>query len=311
MSAVIVGGGLMGCDISAIFVNAGWPVQLVEQDEARHAPATARVQTAVGQMRGPWNAALLSTRAGLAAVDWADVQIVVETVTEKLAVKRAVFAELDRVVPPHIPIGSNSSGMRITDIAEGCASAGRMANAHFFLPAHLVPLVELAQGERTAPETLDELKRIFTAVGRIAVKIAKDLPGFLANRIQHAMMREAFSLIDQGLATPEDVDAAVRYGFGFRYAAVGPIVQKEIAGLETQREAAAAIYPSLCNDATPAKVLEKLVAEGRYGTKTGSGFWDWTPEQAAAERARYEDALRVAADLIAGSPSKLPGPSRT
>ena len=120
-------------------------------------------------------------------------------------------------------------------------------------------------------------------------------------------MREAFSIIDSGLATPEDVDAAVRYGFGFRYVAAGPILQKELSGLDTQLAAASAIYPTLCKDSQPGEALRTRVAQGRLGTKSLAGFWNWTPEQARAERERFESALAAAAALLAGSPSKLPG----
>jgi 3-hydroxybutyryl-CoA dehydrogenase len=130
--------------------------------------------------------------------------------------------------------------------------------------------------------------------------VARDVPGFLANRIQHALMREAFAVIDQGLATAEDVDAAVRYAFGFRYVAAGPILQKELAGLETQLAAARVIYPTLCNSAEPSPTLQRLVAEGKLGTKTGEGFRPWPPEVAARERERYERVLLAAAKLLAG-----------
>ena len=127
-----------------------------------------------------------------------------------------------------------------------------MANTHFFQPAHLVPLVEIAKGEHTSDATVDALHAIFSSVGRMPVRVSRDVPGFLANRIQHALMREAFSVIDEGLATAEDVDIAVRFGFGFRYAAAGPMLLKEFAGFDTQHAAATVIYPSLCNHSAPA-----------------------------------------------------------
>ena len=296
----------MGCDIAAIFLNAGWRVQAVEPGAAHRQAARARMQTSVEQLKGRWDESLLLIPSSLEEVSWDGVAIVIETVTEKLDIKQQVFAQLDRLVPPQIPIGSNSSGLRITDIAANCATSARMANAHFFLPAHLVPLVELAKGEATSVQTLDQLQAIFRDVGRVAVRINKDLPGFLANRIQHAMMREAFSIIDSGLATPEDVDAAVRFGFGFRYVAAGPILQKELSGLDTQLAAATAIYPSLCNDPEPSRGLRKLVAQGRLGTKSLAGYWTWTPEQVQAERARFEAVLGAAAELLARSPAQLP-----
>src|SRR3712207_1915456 len=175
-------------------------------------------------------------------------------------------------------------------IAENCATRGRMANLHFFLPAHLVPGVEVVRGEHTDPAACDRLAEIMSGLGRQVVRVARDVPGFLANRIQHALMREAFHVIDAGLASAEDVDRAVRFCFGFRYVAAGPIMQKELAGLETQLAAAATIYPSLHNGAEPSPTLARLVAEGRLGPKTGRGFWEWTPESTERERARYERA---------------------
>jgi 3-hydroxybutyryl-CoA dehydrogenase len=195
-------------------------------------------------------------------------------------------------------VASNASGYRITDIAGGCATRDRMANLHFFLPAHLVPGVEVVRGEHTDPAVCDRLSEIMASLGRVPIKVAKDVPGFLANRIQHAMMREAFAVIDEGLGSAEDVDNAVRYCFGFRYLACGPIMQKELAGLETQLAAASTIYPSLHNNTEPAAILKQLVAENRLGPKTGRGFWDWTEEQAAEARAGYERRLQASMKVL-------------
>ena len=173
-----------------------------------------------------------------------------------------------------------------------------MANLHFFLPAHLVPGVEVVRGEHTDPAACDRLAAIMSGLGRQVIRVERDVPGFLANRIQHALMREAFHAIDSGLASAEDVDRAVRYTFGSRYIAAGPIMQKELAGLETQLAAAATNYPSLHNGTEPSPTLQRLVAEGRLGPKTGRGFWEWTEESAARERARYERALRAAAKVL-------------
>ena len=297
-AAVVVGSGIMGCDIAAIFVHAGWRTQIVARAAARWPAATAHVAQSTAQLGAPFNAARLQFKPSLEAVDWSGVDVVIETVTENLPVKRQVFDRLDVLVPSGVPIGSNSSGLRITDIARNCATRDRMANAHFFLPAHLVPLVEIAKGEFTSHSTVDRLQEIFAAVGRIPVRVNRDVPGFLANRIQHALMREAFAVIDSGLATPEDVDAAVRFGFGFRYVAAGPILQKEFAGLDTQFAAASSIYPSLCNDSVPSRTLTAKVSGGRFGVKSKHGFWDWTDEQIGAERARYEECLLKAAALL-------------
>jgi 3-hydroxybutyryl-CoA dehydrogenase len=296
--AVVLGLGLMGCDISAIFLAGGWRVTAVEPAGA--APEQLeRVCTSLAQLGSHESAAAgLHVVPSVEAVDFAGAELVIEAVPERLELKRAVFAKLDRLVPPGIPVATNASGFRVTDIARDCVTRERMANLHFFLPAHIVPGVEVVRGEYTDPAICDRLAEIMQSLGRKPIRVSRDVPGFLANRIQHALMREAFAAIDEGLATAEDVDAAVRYAFGFRYVAAGPILQKELAGLETQLAAADTIYPSLCNDTTPSATLRQLVSEGRFGAKTGQGFRAWPPAKVAHERARYERTLLAAARLL-------------
>lgn len=132
----------------------------------------------------------------------------------------------------------------------------------------------------------------------VPVLVKKDLPGFLANRLQHALSREAFSLIDQGIASPEDIDKAVRFGFGFRYLAAGPVMQRDHAGIEIHSAAGASIYPSLNNASTIAKSLSTKVEQGELGMKTGKGFFEWTPQKISLERSRYDNLLKEGLKLI-------------
>jgi 3-hydroxybutyryl-CoA dehydrogenase len=296
--AVVVGCGLMGADIAAIFVNAGWTTTIVEVQRSAWDIARSRIEKSVEQLGRQSEHYAIEFEERLESVDWSGVRLVMECVPEVLDLKRTVFAELDRMAPQDVLIGSNSSGLPISVIAENCTTSFRMANAHFFLPAHLVPLVELAKGKNTSAATLKSLREIFAELGRVPVQIEEDLPGFLANRMQHALMREAFSLVDRGLATPEDVDAAVRYGFGFRYMAAGPILQKELSGLHTQLSAARTIYPSLCNDPQPSAGLAQLVSAGHLGAQTGQGYWRWTDEEIEMARSRYDSMLQGAATLL-------------
>lgn len=297
-SIAIVGLGLMGCDVAAIFLAAGWHVQAAEPDSASWDARRERVNASVGQLEGTFHPERLRVVKTMEEIEWTDVQLVFEAAPERLELKRKIFADLDRLVPPNIPIGSNASGFRITDIARDCQTRDRMANLHFFAPAHLIPAVEVVRGEFTDPAATETLYNIMQAVGRMPVRVNRDAPGFLANRIQHALMREVFAVIDEGLGTAEDVDTAVRYGFGFRYVAGGPVLQKEFAGLDTQIAAARSIYPSLSTSAEPIRVLKEVVAEGRLGMKTGRGFWTWTPEQISAERERFERTLLAALKLL-------------
>ncbi len=230
--------------------------------------------------------------------DWSGFDWVIETVTENLPLKQAIFTELDRRVPPHIPIGSNSSGYPISKIALGLPTAHRMMGAHYFMPAEIVPLVEIVLGAKTAPELAQQVCQMYRRAGKKPVLVKQDIPGFLANRIQHALMREALALVDAGIATPEDVDDAVRYSFGFRYAAVGPMTQKEISGWDGMANAAKEIYPSLSNISVIPERLAMLMAEGKTGMKAGEGFRQWTAEEIEETRARYNERLKAAFDVL-------------
>jgi 3-hydroxybutyryl-CoA dehydrogenase len=288
--AVIVGGGIMGADIAAIFAAGGHAVDVVQRPGKTRDSLGERIAKAVAQLGG--TATEVVPRDTMADVPWEDAGIVVECVNEDLALKRRIFAELERLAPPDIPLASNSSGHPISRIGEGLKTARRMLGLHFFMPAHMVPLVEVVKSGVTDAAVAQSVFDLMARLDRKPVMVKKDIPGFLANRIQHALMREAWSLIERGIGTPEDVDTAVRYGFGFRYIAAGPILQKDMSGLDVNLAASQIVYPDLCNDATPIPTLAKKVAAGETGMKAGRGFYDWPPEKVAAEKARYETALK-------------------
>lgn len=229
---------------------------------------------------------------------WSDCEWIVETITENLALKQAIFRHLDETVPAHIPIGSNSSGFPISKIAAGLKTTNRMMGAHYFMPAEVVPLVEIVMGEKTEVAFANKVCQLYKEIDKKPVLVKKDIPGFLANRIQHALMREALSLIQEGIASPEDIDDAVRYSFGFRYAAVGPMTQKEISGWDGMANAAKEIYPSLSNITTLPPKLVKLMSEGKTGMKAGEGFRTWTPEEIQQTSDSYSRRLKAAFDVL-------------
>ena len=288
----------MGCGIAAGFVAHGCDVALLARDAARF--DTLRNQTlalvaSLGTAQ-PHGRLELQTMDGFDG--WSAQTLVIETVTEDLALKQSLFAQLDALVPRHVPVGSNSSSHAISRIADGLPTRSRMFNMHYFMPAHRVPLVEVVLGADSDPALAQQVCAMFSATGKKPVLVKRDIPGFLANRIQHALMREVLTLIDSGIASPEDIDMAVRYSFGFRYAAIGPILQKEMSGWDTSLRASAEIYPSLSNATEVPACLQRLVAENRLGMKTGRGFVDWTPESAAAARAAYDERLAAALKLL-------------
>ena len=297
---VIVGTGTMAVGIGAGFIDAGLNVVFLGRnadhaDRARASACKVAAELVAGAARDPVSASAGSLESWN---DWQDAVWVIETVTEDFTLKQRLFADLDARVPAGIPIGSNSSGFPITRIAAGLATRRRMFNAHYFMPAHLVPLVEIALGEDSDPVLGEAVCTFYRRAGKRPVLVRKDIPGFLANRIQHALMREALSLIDSGIASPADVDTAVRYSFGFRYVAAGPVLQKEISGWDSMARAAAEIYPSLSNTQVLADCVAGIVAAGKTGMKAGAGFMEWPAALAASERAAYEKRLKAAFDVL-------------
>jgi 3-hydroxybutyryl-CoA dehydrogenase len=240
----------------------------------------------------------LATHATLAEAPWARIDLVVETVTEDLALKQQIFADMEKLARPDCALTSNSSSFPISRIGEGLKTQARMMGLHFFMPAHLIPLVEIVRSVHTDVALAEKVGAIMASLGKRPVQVKKDVIGFLGNRIQGALMREALWLIEQGVASPEDVDATVRLSFGFRYAAAGPIMQKEHSGWDTTCAVAKIIWPDLSNADGPPPVLQRNVDEGRIGFKTKGGFFPWNDESIAKERARYERALRKCLEIF-------------
>jgi 3-hydroxybutyryl-CoA dehydrogenase len=296
--ALVVGGGTMGVGIIAMFLGHGWKVDVMSRSAGtRHGlpAACARALTAMGK---PADTSALVTYATLPEASWPTIDLVVETVTEDLALKQKLFAEMETLAKPDAALTSNSSSFPISQIGKGLKTQHRMMGLHFFMPAHLIPLVEVVRSVHTEPAQAERVGAIMSSLGKRPVQVKKDVIGFLGNRIQGALMREALWLIEQGVASPEDVDATVRLSFGFRYAAAGPIVQKEHSGWDTTCAVAKIIWPDLTNAPGPPPILQRNVDEGRIGFKTKRGFFEWDDESIAKERARYERALRKCLEIF-------------
>ncbi|SDL42481.1 3-hydroxyacyl-CoA dehydrogenase family protein [Paracoccus chinensis] len=297
--AVIVGGGTMGADVAIVFARGGWRVVVVEPAAERRQALGSYWTVELDKTGHGAAAGAMSAEAKMDDLAWDNVAIVVDCAPERLDVKRVVFETAARLARADAILASNSSGFPISQIVQGLPHPERCAGLHFFMPAHLVPLVEVVSSAETNQETAERLMTIMRDLGRVPVHVRRDLPGFLANRMQHALAREAFALIEAGIASAEDVDAAVRFGFGFRFLAAGPALQRDHAGLDVHCAAAATMYPSLSVATQPSSELRDRVEAGRLGMKTGAGFYDWTPETIAAERERYQSALAAALDIIA------------
>ena len=296
---VVVGGGTMGADVAIVLARGGALVTVVEPAAAQRARIAPRIADELQKAGLGYRAAAVTTVAALEDVAWHGVALVVECITERVDAKQALFARLETLAPADALLTSNSSSFPITAIAQGLASQHRMLGLHFFMPAHLVPLVEVVCGTASDPALAETLIGFMRACGSVPVLVRRDKPGFLANRLQHALSREAFSMIDDGIVSAEDVDAAVRFGFGFRFLAAGPVMQRDHAGIDVHSAAAATIYPTLSNTAEPALALSERAARGDLGMKTGKGFFDWPEDKRLAERARYDALLRHGLALLA------------
>ncbi|GAB2899082.1 3-hydroxyacyl-CoA dehydrogenase family protein [Paralcaligenes ginsengisoli] len=297
--AVVVGGGTMGADVAVVLLRADCRTCVVEPNRAQHDTIRERIEANLQAIGKQNNLGLLRVASSVDDLDWADVNLMIECVPEVLDIKRALFKTLADKAPAHVILASNSSSFPISQVGEGLATQERMVGLHFFMPAHIVPLVEVVMGPATDQGVADAMIAFMRRCGSVPILVRKDVPGFIANRLQHALGREAFSLIEEGIATPEDIDAAVRFGFGFRYLAAGPIMQKEHAGLDVHAAAAATIYPSLSNASVPPPVLADKPKNGTLGMKSGQGFYKWSDADIKAERQRYNRVLRAGLEILA------------
>lgn len=295
----------MGSDVAVVLLRANGKVIIVEPNQQQHDTIREKVLVNLQAINKPENIKLLHIAGSIDDLDWSIVNLMIECVPEVLEIKRQLFKDLASKAPANVVLTSNSSSFPISQIAEGLPTRERMLGLHFFMPAHIVPLAEVVLGPDSDAALADALVTFMQRCGSVPILVRKDVPGFIANRLQHALGREAFALIQEGIATPQDIDAAVRFGFGFRYVAAGPVMQKEHAGLDVHAAAAATIYPTLSNAATPPPILADKPKNGTIGMKSGKGFYDWSDASIAAEKQRYNKALRAGLEILADDLPKI------
>lgn len=292
----IVGAGLMGHGIALAFARAGLTVRV--HDPAPHsleslADRVAASMEAVGEERADIENALrrIATHAVLVEAV-ADADLVIEAVPEKLDLKRSVFLEMQAAAPEGCILASNTSVLPITEIASGLTSRGRVLGTHWWNPPHIVPLVEVIRTEWTSEAAVEATMAVLGRVGKRPVRVEKDVPGFIGNRLQHALWREAIGLVENGICDAETVDTVVKESFGRRLAVLGPLENADLVGTDLTRDIHAAVLSDLERRPGPSPYLESLVQTGRLGMAAGRGFRDWTPESARAVRERLAAHLR-------------------
>lgn len=287
----IIGGGLMGHGIAQAFAAAGHRVAIQEPDAGRRAAILGHIRRNL-QILGEDTAAadLIDPREALVDAV-ADADIVIEAVPEDLALKQRVLAAVEAAAPAHALLASNTSVIPITRIMEPLVDKTRAMGTHWWNPPHLIPLVEVIQTGDTGDAAIAAMIGLLASIGKTPVHVRKDVPGFIGNRLQHAMWREAIALVENGVCDAETVDTVVKASFGRRLAVLGPLENADLVGTDLTLAVHEHLLADLDRSAGPQNLLRDLVASGRLGMKAGAGFRTWTEAQ------RQEVADGLAAHL--------------
>lgn len=295
----VIGGGLMGTGIAQVFAAAGHPVTLqdIREDALAAAPDAIAANLRFLAQSGlyPDDAVEAAVARVGVAVDLeaatAGAGFVVEAVFEDLGLKQGLFETLDAICPVETVLATNTSVMSIGQIGERAAHKERVIGTHFWNPPYLIPLVEVVRTPQTAAEVIERTLALLRAVGKRPIDVKKDVPGFVANRLHHALWREAISIVERGIADAATVDESIRYGFGLRLPVLGPLENADMVGLDLALSIHDYILPHIEDSHEPSPLLREKVEKGELGFKTGEGFRTWTPEQAEASRKRLAEYL--------------------
>src|SRR4051794_30052939 len=295
----VVGAGLMGTSIALDWARAGFSVAIYDNDRDRVDSTTRRARE-IGQAlveAGVITANELNLAVGRLtpttdlgeAVGAAD--YVAEAIVEDLAVKQSLYSELDAITRPEAVLASNTSSLMPSALAEPTSRPERVLVAHYFNPGHLIPVVEVVLGPKTSPEAVETTTRLLRVAGKTPAVLRKEVPGFIANRLQSALLREAMALVEDGVCSMEDLDAVVSLGFGRRLAAFGPFVLHDMAGLDVWQAITSNLYPLISDAKEVQPLLAERAARGDLGLKSGRGFYEWSPTDAAAALAKRDAEL--------------------
>jgi 3-hydroxybutyryl-CoA dehydrogenase len=289
----IVGAGLMGAAVLAMSCAAGQNVKIFEPDEEKRQRLPGIVESIIAELqtnglaKGP--AGKCQTVSDIKELSQCN--FIFEAVFEDLAVKQSVYRQLEDVVSAATIIGSNTSNIIPSALAIGMKHPERLLVVHFWNPPYAVPLVEIVPHAQTTAAAMQMAKDWVTTLGNTPVVLQKEVAGFVGNRLQYAMLREALWLVQQGIATPEEIDDIVTLSLGRRYAVIGPLATADLGGLDTFLTISRQLMPQLANNQTPLQIMEDAVAAGKLGAKSGAGLLPWPPEKLQSTLQRRQTAL--------------------
>jgi 3-hydroxybutyryl-CoA dehydrogenase len=287
----VLGSGRMGHAIAYVAAAAGYRVRVYDINQAALVELPGHL-AAIAQLFAEDHSAInrIESTSDLATAVQ-DVGLVIEAAPEKLPLKQELFAQLDQLTTPTAILASNTSAIPIAQIAAPVRDKSRVVGAHFWNPPHLVRLVEVVQMATENEPAVLQTMAMLKAMGWEPVHVKRDVPGFVGNRLQHALKREAIAMVAAGICDAETIDTVVKMGFGARLGVLGPLEQSDMVGLELTKNIHDVLLADLDNSATTQPYLLNLVATGQLGMKTGQGFRKWTPEQAEAVRQRLNQTL--------------------
>ena len=287
----VVGAGLMGHGIAQVFAAAGHTVSVTDEDPAVLASAPGRIRDNLERLGvDPSPAEAIRLCTGLEAAV-ADADVVFEAAPERLELKRGLFERISRCVSPHALLATNTSVIAVGEIAAQAVEPGRVVGTHWWNPPYLIPLVEVTQAAATSADTIDRTIALLERAGKAPIHVRRDIPGFIGNRLQHALWREAFALVAAGVCDAESLDRVVKTSFGPRLAVLGPMENADLVGLDLTLDIHDYLLPHLDTSADPSPRLRELVEQGELGMKTGAGFRRWSDEEARETRERLFDHL--------------------
>jgi len=292
----VLGAGLMGHGFAQVFALAGHDVTITDAVKASLDTVKSRIAANLRDL-GDDETVIERVRpcADLAEAV-GDADYVVEAVSEDLPLKQKLFAEVEGYVRPDTILASNTSVIPITSIMRGLSERSRALGTHWWNPPFLVPLVEVIGTQWTSPPAIAWTMALHAAAGKKPAHVKKDVPGFIGNRLQHALWREAVSLVERGICDAETVDTVIKAAFGRRLAVLGPLENADLVGTDLTLAIHKTVLPDIESRPGPSPYLEKLVAEGKLGFKSGEGFRKWSAEEQAALRSKVVQHLKKARD---------------
>ena len=287
----IVGAGTMGAGVAEIFAQFGYTVILYNRSKAGMQRALERIRSNVAPIETETDTAEAKIYTTHDLAELAQVDLISESIAENLEVKQDIFRKLDEICDAKTLFTTNTSGLSISQIATAVSHPERFAGMHYFNPPQIVPAMEIIKGKETSDATCEVLMDLAKQMQKQPILVQKDVPGFVASRLQFAVVREALHLVEEGIASPADIDAVMKHGLGLRWALLGPLEIADLGGLDIFNTVGSYVAKSMSNATDSPKVLQDLVAAGKLGAKTGSGFYDYPPGKASALIAERDEKL--------------------